>query len=69
MSGGVWVPVEHVPVWLDEDPHEEGVVGAGCNVGATGGWVPGVKVIRHPGHCCVTEPASASAGSAQASIA
>ena len=25
-----YVPVEHVPVGLDEDAHEEGVVGAGC---------------------------------------
>lgn len=39
------VPVEHVPVWLDEDSHEDGVVGAGSNVGAAGGWVPGVEVI------------------------
>lgn len=38
-------PVEHVPVWLDEDAHEEGVVGASCQVGAAGGWVPGIEVI------------------------
>jgi len=39
------LPVEHIPVRLDEDTHEEGVVGAGCQVGAAGGRVPGVEVI------------------------
>ena len=39
------VPVEHIPVWLDEDSHEQGVVGAGCNVGAAGGRVTWVEVI------------------------
>ncbi len=39
------LPVKHVPVGLDEDAHEEGVIGAGCQVGAAGGRVPGVEVI------------------------
>ena len=37
--------MKHVPVWLDEHAHKEGVVGAGSQVGAAAGWVPGVKVI------------------------
>ena len=39
------LPVEHVPVGLDEDAHEEGIVRAGCQVGAAGGRVPRVEVI------------------------
>ena len=52
------VPVEHIPVGLDEDSHKEGVVGAGCDVGATRGRISWVEVIRHTCHCCITEPAS-----------
>ena len=55
-------PVEHVPVRLHQGAHEQGVEGAGSDVGLAGGRVTGVEVVRSSRDGRVGKPVSRGAG-------